>query len=49
MLTHHLTDPNCDANQLLKSGAISLNAFGKFAKFDPNDASYSSEQINNIN
>lgn len=48
MLTHHLTDPNCDANQLIKSGAISLNAFGKYAKFDPNDASYSSEQRNNF-
>ncbi|TNV84973.1 hypothetical protein FGO68_gene5910 [Halteria grandinella] len=50
MLTHHLTDPNCDANQLLKSGAISINAFGKFTtKYDMlNDGSYSSEQRNNI-
>ena len=26
MLTHHLQDPNCDAAQLIKSGALSLNA-----------------------
>lgn len=45
MLTHHLQDPNCDAAQLIKSGAVSINAFtGKFSKYDPNDASFSSER-----
>lgn len=45
MLTHHLQDPNCDAAQLIKSGAVTFNTFsGKFQKFDPNDASFSSER-----
>ena len=46
MLTHHLQDPNCDAAQLIKSGAVTLNALtGKYTtKYDPNDASYSSER-----
>jgi hypothetical protein len=48
MLTHHLQDPNCNAAELLKSGAVSFNAFGKFTKFDPNDASFNSDQRNNI-
>jgi hypothetical protein len=41
MLTHHLQDPNCDATQLFKSGAI---PFGKYSKYDPNDGSFSSER-----
>jgi hypothetical protein len=45
MLTHHLQDPNCDAAQLIKSGAMSINTFaGKFTKYDLNDGSFSSER-----
>jgi hypothetical protein len=33
MLTHHLQDPNCDAAQLIKSGAMSLNALSSGKAF----------------
>ena len=34
-----------DAAQLLKSGAVTLNPLtGRFQKYDPNDASFSSDR-----